>query len=286
MSKKSQQAIQEGEFMSDVDFAEHRLVLHRIARRSMVERGLFPDFSRQALAELEGIHGPAAATGKSIRDLTNLLWCSVDNDDSRDLDQLTVAESMPDGATKVLVAIADVDAVVERGSAIDVHAQQNTTSVYTVAETFPMLPEKLSTDFTSLNDGEDRLAVVVEMVFAEDGALRQSDLYRAMVRNRAKLAYDSVGGWLEGNGPIPQAVGALHGLDETLRLQDRVARKLKALRHEQGALDIETIETRPVYEGNELKELAAERPNRAKEIVEDFMIADNGDTARYLASKQ
>ena len=252
----------------------------------MLERGLVPDFPPPALAELDGIRGPASQTEGSTRDLRNLIWCSIDNDDSRDLDQLTVAEAMPDGAAKVLVAIADVDAVVKKHSALDDHARQNTTSVYTVAETFPMLPEKLSTDLTSLSYESDRLAIVIEIVLAGDGSLQSSDLYQATVRNRAKLAYNSVAGWLEGNGPMPQEIGAVSGLDENLRLQDRVAQKLKALRHLHGALDLETIEARPVFDGDELKDLKADNRNRAKDIIEDFMIAANGVTARYLASKQ
>jgi exoribonuclease-2 len=247
---------------------------------------LFPDFSTQAIAELDGIHGPATQTEESTRDLRNLIWCSIDNDDSRDLDQLTVAEALPDGAAKVLVAVADVDAVVKKQSALDDHAKQNTTSVYTAAETFPMLPEKLSTDITSLNYESDRLAIVIEMVIAGDGSLQSSDIYGATVRNRAKLAYNSVAAWLDGNGPMPQGIGTVKGLDENIRLQDGVAQKLKSLRHLHGALDLETIEARPVFDGDELKDMEAEKKNRAKEIIEDFMIAANGITARYLASKK
>ena len=173
----------------------------------MLERGLLPDFSPHALAELDGIHEPATQAEESTRDLRSLIWCSIDNDDSRDLDQLTVAEAMPGGAAKILVAIADVDAVVKKRSALDDHARQNTTSVYTAAEIFPMLPEKLSTDLTSLNFESDRLAIVIEMVIAADGSLQSSDIYRAMVRNRAKLAYNSVANWLEGSGPMPQGIG-------------------------------------------------------------------------------
>ncbi len=264
---------------------QHRAMLKNIAYRVMLERGLLPDFPRQALAELDGIHGPATRAEKSTRDLRNLIWCSIDNDDSRDLDQLTVAEAKPGGAVKILVAIADVDALVKKQSALDDHARQNTTSVYTAAEIFPMLPEKLSTDFTSLNYESDRLAIVIEMVITGDGSLQSSDVFGATVRNRAKLAYNSVAGWLEGNGPIPQGIGAVDGLDENLRLQDRVAQKLKGLRHVQGALDLETIEARPVFDRDELKDLEAERKNRAKDIIEDFMIAANGVTARYLAAK-
>jgi VacB/RNase II family 3'-5' exoribonuclease len=272
--------------MKNTDDRQHRSRLKIIARRVMMERGFFPDFSPQAITELNGIHGPAAQTEESTRDLRNILWCSIDNDDSRDLDQLTAAEAMPNGAAKVLVAIADVDAVVKKQSVLDDHARQNTTSVYTVVETFPMLPEKLSTDLTSLNYESDRLAIVIEMVLAGDGSLQSSDLYGATVRNRAKLAYNSVAAWLGGNGPIPQGIDTVKGLDENLRLQDRVAQKLKALRHQHGALDIETIEARPVFDGDELKDLKAEKKNRAKEIIEDFMIAANGITARYLASKK
>jgi VacB/RNase II family 3'-5' exoribonuclease len=272
--------------MTNTDDRQHRFLLKKIARRVMMERGFFPDFSHQAIAELDRIHGPATQTEESTRDLRNLLWCSIDNDDSRDLDQLTVAEALPNETAKVLVAIADVDAVVKKQSVLDDHARHNTTSVYTAAETFSMLPEKLSTDITSLNYELDRLAIVIEMVVAGDGSLQSSDLYRAIVRNRAKLAYNSVAAWLGGNGPIPQGIDTVKGLDENLQLQDRVAQKLKSLRHLHGALDLETIEARPVFEGDEIKDLKAEKKNRAKEIIEDFMIAANGVTARYLASKK
>ncbi len=271
--------------MTHPDDRKYRSILQGIARRAMLERGLLPDFPAQALAELEEIKGPAIRTEESTRDLRNLAWCSIDNDDSRDLDQLTVAEPMPGGSATILVAIADVDAVVKKQSAVDDHARHNTTSVYTAGGTFPMLPERLSTDLTSLNYEADRLAVVVEMVIATDGTLQASDLYGAIVRNHAKLAYNGLAGWLEGNGPTPSGIGAVDGLDENLRLQERVAHQLKALRHAHGALNLETIEARPLFEGDELKGLEAERKNRAHGIIEDFMIAANGITARYLASK-
>lgn len=263
----------------------HRSILRDIAHRVMLERGLVPDFAPEALAELDGIHGPAARTDASTRDLRGLLWCSIDNDDSRDLDQLSVAEARSGGAARVLVAIADVDALVGKGTALDGHARQNTTSVYTAAETFPMLPERLSTDLTSLNQDADRLAIVIEMVLAADGTLQGSDLYRAAVRSRAKLAYNGVAGWLDGDGPMPEGIGAVAGLAENLRLQDDVARKLKALRHQHGALDLETIEARPVFDGDALTDLEHDAQNRAKDIIADFMIAANGVTARFLASK-
>ena len=269
----------------DLNAKNHRAVLERIARRAMIARGLFPDFSREAVAELDKINGPATRTEEPVRDLRNLLWCSIDNDDSLDLDQLTVAEAMPKGTVKVLVAVADVDSIVTKGSAIDDHARQNTTSVYTAAETFPMIPEKLSTDFTSLNYGTDRLAIVIEMVIAEDGSLRTSEIYGATVRNHAKLAYNSVAAWLEGNGPMPEGLRAVEGLDENLRIQDRAAQSMKAFRHVHGALNLETIEARPVFDADEIRDLEVETKNRAKDIIEDFMIAANGVTARYLASK-
>lgn len=272
--------------MTNTDDKHHRSILKNIAHRAMLERGLLPDFSPQALAELERIHGPATPSAASARDLRNLIWCSIDNEASRDLDQLTVAEALPDGAAKVLIAIADVDGVVKQPSALDDHAQHNTTSVYTAAEIFPMLPQKISTDLTSLNPESDRQALVIEMVIAAAGALQSSNLYEATVRNQAKLAYNSLGGWLEGQGPVPPGVEKVNGLAENLRLQDRTAQKLKARRHEQGALNLETIEARPVFDGDDIQDLAAERKNRAKELIEDFMIASNGVTARYLTSKK
>ena len=249
----------------------------------MLERGLLPEFSAAALAELDRIHAPADVNDGSVRDLTDLLWASIDNDDSRDLDQLTVAETLPGGSVKIRVAVADVDALVKEGSAIDEHARHNTTSVYTAAEIFPMLPEKLSTDLTSLSFAEVRLAVIVEMVISADGSLQSSDIYRARVRNQAKLAYNSVAAWLDGRDPMPEGIAAVKGLAENLRVQDRIAQSLKNLRHVHGALSLETIEARSVFDGDQIRDLEVEEKNRAKEIIEDFMIAANGVTARYLA---
>lgn len=260
-------------------------ILQKIAHRVMLERGLRPDFSAEALAELGKIEGPAATNDDSIRDRTALLWSSIDNDDSRDLDQLTVAEALPEGKARILVAVADVDSLVENGSAIDEHARHNTTSVYTAAEIFPMLPEKLSTDLTSLNPDEERLALVVDMVIGADGSLEDSSVYRARVRNHAKLAYDNVAAWLEGSGRLPQAATGRDGLAENLRLQDRTAQKMKRLRHAHGALTLETLEARPVFDGEVIRNLEVEEKNRAKSIIEDFMIAANGVVARYLSAR-
>jgi VacB/RNase II family 3'-5' exoribonuclease len=263
----------------------HRADLKSIARRAMVERGLLPDFSAEAMAELARIQAVATDRHSDVRDLTGLLWASIDNDDSRDLDQLTVAEPRSDQSVKILVAIADVDVLVTKESALDVHAKHNTTSVYTSGDIFPMLPEKLSTDLTSLGEGQDRLAIVVEMVIAEDGAVLSSTLFRGLVHNHAKLAYNSVAGWLAGVTPEPERVKAVSGLDAQLRLQSQVAQRLKARRHQQGALSLETIEPRAVFEGEVLTDLRIEEKNRAKELIEDFMIAANQATASYLNGK-
>ncbi len=265
--------------------SQHRAILQRIARRAMIERGLVPDFSSRALAELDAISTGKPDGERTGRDLRHLLWCSVDNDDSRDLDQLTVAEPVSGGAVKILVAVADVDALVARGSAIDEHARQNTTSVYTAARIFPMLPEKLSTDLTSLNYESDRHAVVIELIVGEDGALRGSDVYEALVRNRAKLSYDSVAAWLEGSAAAPAQLSAVPGLDENIRIQDRVAQLMKNLRHEHGALTLETVEGGLLFDDGKLADFRLERKNRAKYIIEDFMIAANGVTARFLSLK-
>src|SRR5271169_5681518 len=117
----------------------HRSDLHEIARRAMREKGLMPDFPKAALDQLEAIAGPAPVKGDGLGDLRSLLWASIDNDDSRDLDQLSVAEALQSGNVKVLVAIADVDALVNKGTPLDDRAAQNTTSVYTAGGVFPML---------------------------------------------------------------------------------------------------------------------------------------------------
>jgi VacB/RNase II family 3'-5' exoribonuclease len=263
----------------------HRSILQSIAHRVMLERGLLPDFSTEALAELRRLQQPTFSDSGPFRDMRDLLWASIDNDDSRDLDQLTVAEALPPDKARIFVAIADVDSSIKKGSAIDEHAHHNTTSVYTAAEIFPMLPEKISTEITSLNFNEDRLSIVVEMLIDADGSVKGSKIYKAWVRNQAKLAYNSVAAWLEKKGDIPEGIVAVQGLAENLQIQDRVAQSMKNLRHIHGALSLETIETKPVFDGDQIGSLEAEEKNRAKEIIEDFMIAANGVTARYLSAK-
>jgi len=261
-------------------------LLASIAHQAMIDRGLEPDFSKQVVQQLASIAGPANEDGSAIRDLRNLLWCSIDNDDSRDLDQLSVAEDLGGGNVRILVAVADVDALVKCSTPIDDHAEKNTTSVYTAARIFPMLPEKLSTDLTSLNEGVDRIALVVDITIDDGGEVKAGDVYRARVHNRAQLTYNAVGMWLEGHSEPPQKVKALRGLEENLKLQNRVADKMRDLRHEHGALDLETIEARAVIKDNQVVDLRQEARNNARNLIEDFMIAANGVTARFLASKK
>jgi exoribonuclease-2 len=265
-----------------------RTDLRHIAYQAMVERGLLPDFSDAALAETRRLADEAAAAplpAGEARDLRSLSWASIDNDDSLDLDQLSVAQALPSGATKILVAIADVDTKVHLGSALDDHARVNTTSVYTDARIFPMLPETLSTDLTSLNEGREREAIVIEMQVDDEGQVTNGTLYRAVVVNRAKLAYNSVAAWLDGRADAPPKISAVAGLADNLRLQDRVAQALRRRRHQRGALDLETLEPRAVFDGEEVSDLRLETRNRAKELIEDFMVAANVTTAGFLEEK-
>jgi exoribonuclease II len=259
--------------------------LRNIAHRAMLEHGLEPDLPAAAAAELAAIAGPAAEHGREIRDRRALLWCSIDNDDSRDLDQLSVAQPLAGGAVRILVAIADVDASIARGSALDAHAHANTTSVYTAAQIFPMFPERLSTDLTCLAENQERLSVIIDMTVAAEGSITASDVYRAVVVNRAKLAYDGVAAWLDGRRPPPPRVAAVAGMDRQLRLQDSVAQILKRARHAQGSLTLTTLEAQAVYEGTALIDLKPDENNRGKELIEFFMIAANGVAARFLESR-
>jgi exoribonuclease-2 len=263
----------------------HRADLKSIAQRAMLERDFLPEFSSEVMRQVSRIQGPAVESDPAIRDLRGLLWVSIDNDDSRDLDQLSVAQPLADGLVQIMVAVADVDALVPKDSPVDRHAEHNTTSIYTAAEIFPMLPERLSTDLTSLVEGEDRMAVVVEMVIDPNGGLVKSSLARGMVHNHAKLAYNGVSAWLEGTGEGPAKLAAVPALDEQLRIQDQVAQRLKRRRHQNGALSLETIEPRPIFFQDLLADLEIDPKNRAKELIEDFMIAANGVIAGYLQSK-
>jgi len=266
------------------DRTHSREILQRISHRAMLARGLAPEFSPAALLELEALKETAFPISKRTRDLRHLLWCSIDNDDSHDLDQVTASEALTGGSIRLLVAIADVGSLVWQGSAIDAHARQNTTSVYTAGQIFPMLPEKLSTNLSSLNPGADRAAFIVDMVISPAGVLADSDIYPAIVRNRAQLTYDHVAAWLDGMEPVPMAVSAVAGLAESILRQNRITCQLANLRHEHGALTLQTMQAKPVFEGSTLVDLVEDKPNSAKRLIEDVMIAANGVTARFLAA--
>lgn len=263
--------------------SHHRSDLVRIAIEAMLERQLLPEFSSAVTEELASIAVAASDPDPAIRDQRNLQWCSIDNDDSLDLDQLTWIEPLEFGKTRLLVAIADVDALVKKGSAIDQHAHTNTASIYTSARIFPMLPERLSNGLTSLNSGVDRLALVTEMVFFENGQLEQASVYRACVHNQAKLAYDSVADWLVGKGQLPAAATQSPGMDLQLRQQDTLAQKMRLLRHAKGSLEFETFQPRALFEGERVVEITQQVQNRARQLIEEFMIAANGCNARFLA---
>ena len=258
--------------------------LQAIAKQLMVEHGFEPDFPPgvpQQLAELKA-HPPQTEPGGDIRDLRQLLWSSIDNDTSRDLDQIEVAERLSTGEIKVLVAIADVDAFVRQQSPIDGHAAKETTTVYTGIQNFPMLPEELSTAASSLLENGDKLSVVIEFMVRPDGGVSSSDVYRAIVRNQAQLAYDSVGAWLEGKGPAPAKVAASSALQAQLKLQSEAAQMLRKQRYENGALNIDTAEVRPVVLNQQVVDIENQQRNHATELIEDFMIAANGVVARML----
>ena len=262
----------------------HRTILRTIAHRAMARYGLLPEFSAAALDEARRASA-VAPHDRSVRDARGLLWTSIDNDESRDLDQLSVAEALGGGRTKVLVAIADVDALVPAGSASDDHARTNTTSVYTPAEIFPMLPERFSTDLTSLGEGQERLAMVVEMTVDAEGTVVGSDMYRALVLNKARLTYNAVGAWLIGEGPLPAHAAATAALADVLRLQDDVAQAMRRRRHAHGALTLDTPQAHAVFAGDAITDLQPDARNRAKELIEDLMIAANAATAGTLERK-
>src|ERR1035441_9824362 len=258
--------------------------LQSAARQTMLENGFEPEFSpgvQQQLAQLT-LHPPAIVPSGNIRDLRSLLWSSIDNDTSRDLDQIEVAERLPNGDVKVMVGIADVDAFVAKDSPIDQHAAKETTTVYTGICNFAMLPEELSTGASSLLPDVDRPAVVTEFVISASGSLDSSDVYRAIVRNKAQLTYGAVGAWLEGAAAAPPKVAASSELQAQLKLQDEVAQALKELRHEHGALNIDTSEVYPVVLNQQVVSVVKQEKNRATELIEDFMIAANGVVARFL----
>src|SRR5260370_19254701 len=258
--------------------------LQAIAKQVMLENGFEPEFpppAQQQLSQLQA-HPPRVAADGNIRDLRNLLWSSIDNDTSRDLDQIEVAERQPDGQTKVLVGIADVDAFVSKSSPIDEHAAKETTTVYTGVRNFPMLPEQLSTGLTSLLENQDNLSMVIEFLVDQNGCVSAGNAYPAVVRNKAQLTYNAVGAWLEGKSAAPPKVAASAELQAQLKLQNEVAQALKNERFRHGALNIETTEVHPVMLNEQVVDIARQQKNLATELIEDFMIAANGVVARML----
>jgi VacB/RNase II family 3'-5' exoribonuclease len=260
--------------------------LKAAAKEVMMKNGFEPEFPPKVQKELEELkaHPPKVEPNPNIRDLRNLLWSSIDNDTSRDLDQAEIAERLPNGEVKVLVAIADVDAFVCKSSAIDTHAAKETTTVYTGVRNFPMLPEQLSTDTSSLLETEDRLSMVTEFVVSQDGSVHSGSVYRAVIRNKAQLTYNAVGAWLENGSGAPDKVAVSADLQSQLKLQDEVARTLKDGRFRHGALNIETIEVHPVVLNDKVVDIVKQEKNRATELIEDFMIAANEVVARMLES--
>jgi VacB/RNase II family 3'-5' exoribonuclease len=251
------------------------------AHASMIEHGFQPDFPAGTDSEVAAIQAhPEPPAIPNIQDLTGLLWSSIDNDTSKDLDQIEWAEQLADGRIRVLIGVADVDARVHQGSVLDGHARSETTSVYTGVKVFPMLPAELSEGITSLNENEDRVAHVIEYCVDSAGATSDGKVYAALVRNRAQLAYNGVGVWLEGTGPAPAKVAASADLAAQLKLQDAAAQRMVGGRFQHGALDLETIETRPVIQADQVVDITSLQKNRATSLIEEFMVAANGVAAR------
>src|SRR5689334_23283664 len=280
MTSRPLQIVSTQDHQPSVDFVE-------TARRVLRENGFDPEFDSAVEAQAASTKEPASADG--IRDLRNLMWSSIDNTESRDLDQLEVAEELSNGAIRILVAVADVDALVTKDSPADLHAQENSTSVYTGVQVFPMLPEEFSTNLTSLNENADRVAIVVENVVEKDGDVSKFDVYRGIVRNQAQLAYDDTGRWLEntsgGTVQPPSKVANTAGLAAQLRLQWEAAKRLKTERERNGALELETIEATPVALNGRVVDLTLTHKNAARDLIEDFMIASNVAIAKWLEAR-
>ncbi len=261
--------------------------LFAIAHQSAIEAGFLPDFSASVKREVESLaRKPPELSAPAVRDLRELLWSSIDDSKTRDLDQVEYAAALSNGDTRLLIGIADVDAFVPKGSAIDERAAQNSTSVYTGVRTFPMLPEELSTDLTSLVAGQDRLAVVTEMVVAPDGTVKTTDFYPAIVHNHAKLSYESVGDWLDGKMGVPEPIKNVPGLEAQIRLQHETANRLGELRRQKGAIELSTIQATPVVDDQgKVKELKVIEQNSARDLIANFMIAANVEMAEFLKAK-
>ena len=257
--------------------------LRDVARRVMIEEGFNPDSDPAMRAEVQQL-GRLSDTGAPLRDMRDLLWSSIDNDDTRDLDQVEFAAELAGGEWRLYIGIADVDVDAPQGSAIDAHAAAQTTTVYTGAVTFPMIPTELSTGATSLFEGADRKSVVVEMIVGADGTVKSAEIYRAQVANKAQLTYSGVGNWIDNGATIPDKVGQTGGLEGQLRLQAKVAAALRKMRLDNGALEIETVEARAVSDNGKVTAIEKTQRNTATDMIEDFMIAANGSVARFLES--
>ncbi len=253
------------------------------AHQAMIDNGFEPEFSPEVWNQVKNIESRVVVSSDtSIRDMRSTLWSSIDNASSHDLDQIEFAETLPNGDIRVLVGIADVDALVPKDSPIDKHAAQNTVTVYTETKIFPMMPEELSTDLTSLNEGVDRLAVIADMTIKENGDVPESTFYRALVHNYAKLAYEDLGAWLDGKGEMPAKVASTAGLKEQIELQQRAAVRLQSYRTTKGALEFESIESTAVVEDGQIKSIKSVVPNSARKLIENFMVAANVEMAEFL----
>src|SRR2546423_8621104 len=262
--------------------------LSAVAHQAMIDAGFVPDVPHSVLDELQSLESkpPAAVADSGTRDMRSLLWSSIDDRKSRDLDQVEYAERLANGEICVRVGIANVDALVQKGSAIDSHAAENSTSVYTGVRTFPMLPEQLSTDMTSLVGVADRSSIVTEVIIAPNGSVKSTDVYPALLHNYAKLSYEAVGAWLDNAGPMPTEIAAVPKMDAQIRLQCEAAQHLRELRKEHGALELETIEASPVINNlGQVTELSVVERNSARDLIENFMIAANVAMAQFLTAK-
>src|SRR5215475_4045747 len=260
--------------------------LQSVARQVMLEHGFDPDFPPAVQQQVASLTAQPSlpSPSRDVRDLRALLWSSIDNDTSRDLDQIEVAEQLPSGDVRIIIGIADVDGDVPQASPIDQHASSQGTTVYTGVKNFSMIPEKLSTGLTSLLENQDNAAMIVEFVVSSDGHVKSNDLYRALVHNHAQLTYSGVGAWLEGTAVAPPKVAASSDLQAQLKLQNTVAQSLRLQRYQHGALNIETIEVRPVVINDHVADVVRQEKNLATELIEDFMIAANEVVARALAN--
>lgn len=256
--------------------------IHNISEATMVENGFQTNFPSRVLEELESLKDKTITLDESIRDLRGLLWSSIDNDSSKDLDQIEFAKQLPNGNIRLLIGIADVDTYVKKDSAIDEFAKNQTVSVYTETMILPMLPPQISEDLTSLLPDVDRLAIVIEMVITKSGEVPEHSIYRAFTRNYAKLTYEEVGNWLDNDGDEPSEFLRIEGLREQILLQQKAAKHLLEFRRKRGSLEFESVESVPVFVGEKAKDLQITKTNSARKIIENFMVAANVEMAEFL----